>query len=65
MRARKNPVNAPKIASVSERLLNVRRPWLVRMNPVYAIAGVQRIKRRMNIGDDLLMSVGRGEEVVV
>jgi hypothetical protein len=48
-----------------ERLLNVRSPWLVSMNPVYAIAGVQRIKRRMNIEDHLLMSVRRGCRVRV
>jgi hypothetical protein len=50
MMARKNPVKDPRNASVIERLLNVRSPWLVRMNPVYAIAAVQRIKRRMNMG---------------
>ena len=49
MIARKNPVKAPRNASVSERLLNVRSPWLVRMNPVYAIANVQRITRTENI----------------
>jgi len=43
-----------------ERLLNVRSPWLVSMNPVYDMAGIQRIKRRMNIEDHLLMSVSRG-----
>jgi len=49
MIARKNPVKAPRNASVIERLLNVRSPWLVRMNPVYAIANVQRITRTENI----------------
>lgn len=42
---RKNPVKAPRNASVIERLLKVRRPWPVRRNPVYAIATVQRIAR--------------------
>jgi hypothetical protein len=49
MMARKNPVKAPRNASVTERLLNVRSPWLVRMNPVYAIATVQRITRTGNM----------------
>jgi hypothetical protein len=49
MMARKNPVRAPRNASVIERLLKVRSPWLVRINPVYAMAGVQRIKRRINM----------------
>ena len=49
MMARKKPVKAPRKASVTERLLNVRRPWLVRMNPVYAMATVQRIARTGNI----------------
>jgi len=48
--ARKNPSKAPRDASVIERLLNVRNPWLVRMNPVYAIAAVQRITRTGNMG---------------
>src|ERR1700746_1087824 len=56
MTARKNPVKAPRNASVIERLLNVRSPWLVRMNPVYAMARVQRIARTENMGDHLLMS---------
>ena len=60
MTARKSPVKAPRNAAVMERLLNVRSPWLVSMNPVYAIAGIQRIKRRMNIEGHLLMSVSRG-----
>jgi hypothetical protein len=34
IRARKNPAKAPRNASVTERVLNVRSPWLVRMNPV-------------------------------
>ena len=34
MIARKNPVKAPRNASVADRLLNVRSPWLVRINPV-------------------------------
>lgn len=42
---RKNPVKAPRNASVIERVLKVRRPWPVRRNPVYAIATVQRIAR--------------------
>jgi hypothetical protein len=54
MIARKNPAKAPRHASVIERRLNVRNPWLVRMNPVYAIAAVQRIKRTENTGDHLL-----------
>ncbi len=44
MIASKNPVKAPRNASVIERLLKVR-PWPVRRNPVYAIATVQRIMR--------------------
>lgn len=50
MMARRNPVKAPRNASVMERLLKVRKPWLVRMNPVYAIAAVQRITRIGNMG---------------
>jgi hypothetical protein len=45
MMASKNPVRAPRDPSVIERLLKVRRPWPVRMNPVYAIATVQKIVR--------------------
>ena len=45
MIASKNPVKAPRNASVIERLLKVRSPWPVRRNPVYAIATVQRITR--------------------
>ena len=56
MIARKNPVTAPRQASVTERPLNVRRPWLVRMNPVYAMAAVQRIRRSENMGDHLSMT---------
>jgi len=56
MIARKNPVKAPRNASVIERLLKVRSPWPVRRNPVYAIATVQRITRTENMGDDLFMS---------
>jgi len=37
-----------------ERPLKVRSPWLVRMNPVYAMAIVQRIKRTENT-ESLLM----------
>jgi hypothetical protein len=54
MMASKHPVTAPKNASVIERLLKVRSPWPVRMNPVYAIATVQRITRTGYIGDHLL-----------
>jgi len=50
MIARKNPVNAPRNASVIERLLKVRSPWPVRRNPAYAIATVQRITRTENMG---------------
>jgi hypothetical protein len=53
--ARKNPVKAPRNASVIERLLNGRSPWPVRMNPVYAIATVQTITRTENMEDHLLM----------
>jgi hypothetical protein len=53
MIARKNPVKAPRNASVIERRLNVRNPWLVRMNPVYAIAIVQRTTRTENMGSPL------------
>src|SRR5580658_2286295 len=56
MMARKNPVKAPRNASVIERPLNVRSPWLVRINPVYAIAAVQRITRTENMENHLLMS---------
>lgn len=50
MIARKNPVKDPRNASVIEKLLKDRSPWPVRMNPVYAIATVQRITRTENIG---------------
>jgi hypothetical protein len=53
MIARKKPVKAPRNASVIERRLNVRNPWLVRMNPVYAIAIVQRTTRTENMGSPL------------
>jgi hypothetical protein len=53
MIARRNPVKAPRNASVMERLLNVRSPWLVRMNPVYAMAAVQRTARTANMGSPL------------
>ena len=56
MIARKNPVRAPRNASVIERLLKVRSPWPVRRNPVYAIATVQRIMRTGYMGNHLLMS---------
>jgi hypothetical protein len=56
MIARKNPVTAPRNASVIERLLNCRSPWPVKTNPVYAIATVQRITRIENMGDYLSMS---------
>ena len=45
MVASKNPVKAPRNASVIERLLKVRSPWPVRRNPEYAITTVQRITR--------------------
>jgi hypothetical protein len=54
MIARKNPVKAPRNASVIERLLKVRSPWPVRRNPVYAMATVQRITRTENTGDSPL-----------
>lgn len=54
MIASKNPVKAPKNASVIERLLNGPSLWPVRMNPVYAIAPVQRIMRTQNMGVHLL-----------
>jgi hypothetical protein len=50
MMARNNPAKDPRNASVIEKLLNDRRPWPVRMNPVYAIAAVQRITRTENMG---------------
>jgi len=50
MIARKNPAKDPRNASVIEKLLNDRSPWPVRMNPVYAIATVQRITRTENMG---------------
>ena len=56
MIARKNPVKAPRNASVIERLLKVRSPWPARRNQVYAMATVQRITRTENMGDHLLMS---------
>jgi hypothetical protein len=43
--ARRNPVKAPSNPSVMERLLNVRRPWPVKRNPVYAIVTVHTIAR--------------------
>ena len=45
MMARRNPVKAPSNPSVMERLLNVRRPWPVKRNPVYAIVTVHTIAR--------------------
>lgn len=45
MMARRNPVKAPSKPSVMERLLNVRRPWPVKRNPVYAIVTVHTIAR--------------------
>ena len=45
MTARRNPVKAPSNPSVMERLLNVRRPWPVKRNPVYAIVTVHTIAR--------------------
>jgi hypothetical protein len=45
MMARRNPARAPRNPSVMERLLNVRRPWPVSRNPVYAITTVQTIAR--------------------
>jgi hypothetical protein len=56
MIASKNPVTAPRNASVIERLLKVRSPWPVRRNPVYAIATVQRITRAGCMGDYLSMN---------
>jgi hypothetical protein len=47
MIARRNPVKAPSNPSVIERLLNVRRPWPVRRNPVYPIVTVHRIARTL------------------
>ena len=62
MTARKNPVKAPRNASVTERLLNVRSPWLVRMNPLYAMATVQRITRTGNIAKIPFISERRRAE---
>jgi hypothetical protein len=45
MMARRNPAKAPSNPSVMERLLNVRRPWPVKRNPVYAIVSVHTIAR--------------------
>jgi len=45
MMASRNPVKAPSNPSVMERLLNVRRPWPVKRNPVYAIVIVHTIAR--------------------
>lgn len=56
MIASKNPVKAPRSASVIERLLKVRSPWPVRRNPVYAIAAVQRITRTGFMADYLTMN---------
>jgi len=56
MIASKNPVKAPRSASVIERLLKVRSPWPVRRNPAYAIATVQRIARTGCMGDHLSMN---------
>jgi hypothetical protein len=56
MIARRNPVKAPRHASVIERLLKVRSPWPVRRNPVYAIVPVQRIRRTAYMEDHLLMN---------
>jgi hypothetical protein len=53
MIARRNPVKAPRHASVIERLLKVRSPWPVKRNPVYAIVAVQRIMRTAYMQDHL------------
>ena len=45
MRASKNPASAPRNPSVSERVLKVRSPCPVRINPMYAITVVQKIAR--------------------
>ena len=45
MTARRNPAKAPSNPSVMERLLNVRGPWPVKTNPVYAIVTVHTIAR--------------------
>jgi hypothetical protein len=45
MTARRNPVTPPSNPPVMERLLNVRRPWPVKRNPVYAIVTVHTIAR--------------------
>jgi hypothetical protein len=50
MMARRTPINAPRQASVMERLLKVRRPWPVNRNPVYAIVEGQRITRTKDMG---------------
>ena len=57
MIASRNPVKAPRNASVIESLLNVRSPWPVRRNPVYAIAAVQRITRTGYMWDQLSVSI--------
>jgi len=53
MTARRNPVKAPRNPSVIERLLNVRRPWPVRRNPVYAIVTVHKIARTFMVRSHL------------
>jgi hypothetical protein len=53
MTARRDPVKAPRNPSVIERLLNVRRPWPVRRNPVYAIVTVHKIARTFMVPSHL------------
>jgi hypothetical protein len=45
MIAMRNPVKAPSNPSDIEKLLNVRRPWPVKKNPVYPIVTVHKIAR--------------------
>jgi hypothetical protein len=45
MTARINPVRAPSNPSVIESVLNVRRPWPLRRNPVHAIIPVHKTAR--------------------
>jgi hypothetical protein len=59
MMARSNPVNAPRHASVIERLLKVRSPWPVNRNPVYAMVEGHRITRSKDIRQLVLPDLER------
>ena len=56
--ARRNPVSAPRHASVIERLLKVRSPCPLNRNPEYAMVEGQRITRIEDIGRTNIARLG-------